>query len=101
MAYSKAVGRWYLLFERRAREREREREREIFSFERVKVQKKLSFMNILIIEFLVDTFGGGWGCWCREAELTGRAKICSNPQNSSFNKKKKNKRHRAVLNPKL
>jgi len=27
MAYSKAVGRWYLLFERRARERERERER--------------------------------------------------------------------------
>jgi len=41
---------------------EREREREIFSFERVKVQKKPSFMNILIIEFLVDTFGGGWGC---------------------------------------
>ncbi len=71
------------------REREREREREIFSSERVKVQKKLSFMNILIFEFLVDTFGGGWGCWCREAELTRRAKICSNPQNSSFNPTKK------------
>jgi hypothetical protein len=77
--------------------REREREREIFSSERVKVQKKLSFMNILIIEFLVDTFGGGWGCWCREAELTTRANICSNPQNSSFNQKKtKNKKTKDI-----
>jgi hypothetical protein len=81
------VGR-YLLCERRERERERERS-SLLRESKYKKTKKLSFMNILIIEFLVDTFGGGCGCWCREAELTGRAKICSNPQNSSFNKKKK------------